>query len=285
MQIYSARAYEALFDAPAGDRAPEDLRSGRVKWYRTATIKAGPIVEIESYPLWHTKAEASRAREVKKKTRAAQQIVNERNLIKRTIRRANASFTGRDLFITLTYAGEVPDEEQARKDIRNYIKRVRTWRRRHGLPEMQYIHVIEFDDGSGKRKRIHFHMLMTGMDRDAAEKLWEKGRANSKRLQPDERGLERVVRYMLKAKRSTRRCTCSRNITEPTVTVSDKRMSARKVERLALGLPEVARDVLERMYKGYEYLDCDVKLSEFVAGAYVYAKMRRRDREGPPWEM
>jgi len=279
MREYTAREYEALFGIPAGEHEPRDMRNLGVKWYRTAVIKAGDMIELESYPVWRTKAQGSQAREAKQKSKAAQKAVNERNLIKRIIRRANASFTREDIFITLTYAGEAPGAEQAAKDIREYIKAVRKWRRRCGMPEMQYIYVIEFDDGTGTRKRIHHHVLMTGMDRDAAEALWEKGRANSKRLKPDDQGLEGVVRYMLKAKRTTRRCQCSQNITEPEVRVMDKRVSARKVESMAMGLPAVAREVFERICKGYALVDCAVKLSEFVTGAYVYAKMRKRKQE------
>lgn len=274
---YTAKAYEALFtDSVEKDDPCETLGHKNVTCYRTQTITSGPVVEVNSFPIWKTRNEASRAREGKKKTREAQAALNERNAKLRVVRRVNATFTQGDLFITLTYAGTLPDEAHARRDIQNYVRKVRAWRKKHGLPEMAYVYVIEFAREGEDRKRIHLHIVMSAMDRDVAEKLWEYGIANSTWLQPDENGLEAVAKYIMKAKKSTRRWACSRNCVEPTVTYSDRKISLRKVERMAAGLPDVAKTIYENAYPNHEFMDVRIRQSAFVAGAYVYARLHTK---------
>ena len=82
----------------------------------------------------------------------------------------------------------------------NYIRRLKAWRQKHGLDELRYLYVIEYGalDQMGNPKRIHIHMLVSGMDRDEAERIWKRGRANSHRLQPDDYNLEGIARYICK---------------------------------------------------------------------------------------
>lgn len=275
MRTISAAAYEALFSEQTPEQSLDDLRHKQVAGYRTKAIRAGDMLECEIYPILRWGAVSERARKAKKKSREAQARLNAQNAIKRTIRRANASFTDKDLFITLTYATGAPNESQARNDIQLYIRRLRGWRMARGLPEMQYIYSMEFDE-DGTAKRAHHHILMTGMDRDAAERLWRQGRCNSRRLQPGEQGLAEIVRYMTKSKRGRRHVVCSRNITEPVVTSSDRKVSRRKVERVAMTLPPVAAEVFERAYPEYRLVDIIIKRSDYIPGAYLYVTMARR---------
>ena len=277
MMAYTAKEYEVLFTEPIGEEAIEGLRHKQVALQKTRTVWAGDMVYVDSYPVWNTKAEAGKAKKAKEQQREAQQALNERNRKKYIEQMANANFTKEDLFATFTYAGQAPDEKQALRDMQNLVRRIKSWCAKNGKPAPKYIYVIEFEDTRGKRKRIHQHMLISGIDRDALEALWPHGRANTRRLQPNGYGLAEIVAYMLKAKRSTRRCTCSRNLTKPKGTTSERRMSKRKVERLAEGLTGCAGEVFERVYPGYELVDYEVARSEYVAGAYIRARMRRRD--------
>ena len=272
---YTARDYEVLFTAPIGEEAVEGLRHKHVTKQRTKTVWAGDMVYVDSYAVWDTQAEAGRAKKAKAQQREAQQNLNDRNRKKYIEQLTNTNFGPEDLFAPYTYKN-APDERQALRDMQNLVRRIKTWRSKHGLPPPKYIYVIEYEDQAGKRKRIHQHMILSGMDRDALEALWPHGRVNTRRLQPNEYGLAEIVAYMLKAKRSTRRCTCSRNLTKPRVTTSDRRISKRKVERLADALPGCAREVFEAAYPGYVLVDYQVSRSEFVAGAYIRARLRRR---------
>lgn len=271
--------FEELFTQPTGEETLDNLREShrRVKKYRTKTIKAEDMLYCEMYPICERR-ETARARTAKK-TSMAQKNVNDRNAKKKAIILANANFTHDDLFLTLTLSGKAPGEAEARRIMRNYIARVKRYRKREKLPPMKYLYVIEFEDGDGKRKRIHYHLLMSGMDRDAAEKLWGLGWANTRRLQKNENGLEAIVRYMMKSKCTTRRYACSKNLVMPEPRISDRRFSKRKVERLAELVETWQRETFERAYPGYTLSKCEVKRSEFMAGAYIYATMRREKGE------
>ena len=277
----SAEKYEYLFTSPGGelsDQEIEELRHDHVARYRTKTIRAGEILECEIYPIWACNSEIRKARAEAKKSSAAQRAVNDRNARRKLERKINANFGRGDISITLTYRGEVPDIEQARRDIQNYIRRIKRYRQKMGLPELKYIYVIEYDPGDGgrRKKRVHHHVIMSGMDRDKAEELWGKGYANADRLQPDQdHGLAALANYIVKDPRGAKRWCCSRNLVEPVITTADHKMGKRKAERLARDVEAEAREIFGRAHKGYRLVECEVKRSSIVAGVYIRAKMHR----------
>lgn len=281
---YSAKNYEFLFDQPCDglkESAFEALRHKDVFRYRAKTIKSGHVLECEIYPLWNCRSEAQKARAAT--TREAQKNLNAKNARKNLTRKVNANFTEDDLCITLTYKGTVPDEEQARRDIRNYLRRVRDFRKKNGLSELKYIYVIEFEDGEGgrKKKRVHHHVIMSGMDRDTAEKIWGKGWANTRRLQPDEYGLEAIARYIVKEPAGSKRWCASRNLVDPQITKADTKLSKRQAEKLATDFDDAAPQIFGKLFPDYDFNDCEIHRSNYVAGAYIYARMHRR-KSTPP---
>lgn len=275
---YSSSKYEFLFDRSEEitESAFERLKHSNVFRYRARTIKAGDILEVEIFPIWNTQNEVRKAK--KAATKEAQQNLNDRNAKKKLIRKINANFMGEDLCITLTYkAGFVPDEEQARRDIRNYLRRVRQWRRKNGLPELKYVYVIEYGGGDGRRKRVHHHVIMSGMDRDVAEALWQgRGWANARRLQPDDYGLEALARYMTKEPNGGKRWAASKNLVDPKITEADTKISKRKVEQMAADFEAAPAAIFGKLFPDYSFNDCEVRYSAYVAGAYIYARMCRR---------
>ena len=274
---YSGEHYEFLFDKPGEEiteKAFEALNHKEVMKYRARTITSGNIVECEIYPIWNTKGQAARAK--KSATREAQKNLNEKNAKKNLIRKINANFNENDLCITLTYKGTVPDEEQARRDIQNYLKRVRAYRKKNDMEELKYIYVIEFENGEGrKKKRIHHHVIMNGMDRDEAERLWKNGYANTRRLQPDEYGLEALARYIVKDPQGKKRWSASRNLKQPKVTTADTKFTKRMAERLVEDFETAAGQIFAKLFPNCIMNDCKIFRSDFVAGAYVYANMRK----------
>ncbi len=275
--LYSSEFYEAIFTAASHSKAGK--RRGNIANYRVKTITSGNVVEVECYPIWNTQAEVKRARAAT--TREAQRELNARNARKRFIRKVNANFTEADICVTLTYAGAfLPDEAQARRDIRAYIRRVRSYGRRRNLPELKYVYVTEYGGKDGKR-RVHHHVILSGVDRDAAETLWNgKGWANARRLQPDEYGLERIARYMLKETGRKKRWCASKNLANPKVTVADRKISRRQAEKIAGDMQGKAGEIFARLYPKCNYNECEVRTSEFVSGAYIYAKLHH----APEWE-
>ena len=286
MKGFTAEQYEALFDRSLGPVAEqgnarriraEQLGHKAVKLYRRKRIEAGEHVELRIYPVYEWRREASRAKRAKP-TEAAQRAQNWKDALRRLIWKMNANFTAADLFLTLTYAGEQPSTEaDARRDMQAFLRRVKRWRERHGLSELRYIYVIEHE-GDGRKKRVHHHLIMSCMDRDEAERLWGKGRANASKLQPDEYGLEGLARYITKCIGSKefgkKAWTCSRNLVPPKITTADHKITKGHVERMAADDAEVRR-IIERKEPGYMINDVSIRHSDHVAGAYITVRMRR----------
>ena len=281
---YRVEDYEDLFaiDNSAYEDSVEErierLRDKQVSKYRVKTIKSGDMLEVEAYPLWLT-ARGGRGKK-NNKSRKAQCNLNDKNAVKHVIRLVNTNFTKEDMWATLTYSnGRLPaDTEQAKKDMQNYIRRIKRYIKKYKLPELKYVYVTEYEDDEKKgKKRVHHHIIMNFSDRDVAEELWNGGgRTQTRRLQPNEFGLEGLTRYITKDKKSTKRYTPSRNLKKPKITIADSKMTRRSAEKIAT--EEVsAYEIFEKMYKGYQFNDIQVKYSQFVSGAYLYVRMKRID--------
>lgn len=101
---YNSAKYEFLFDLSGEntERAFDRFRHRNVFRYRTRTIKAGNVFEVEIFPIWNTQNEVREAK--KHTTREAQKNLNDKNAKKKFIRKINANFTEEDLCVTLTYS-------------------------------------------------------------------------------------------------------------------------------------------------------------------------------------
>lgn len=123
--------------------------------------------------------------------------------------------------------------------------------------------------------RVHHHVVMNFQDRDIAEKLWKGGgRIQTRRLQPDDYGLEGLARYITKDPKGSKRYTCSRNLKQPKVYEAYSKFTKRRAEKVAMNL-DGAKMFFENMYKTYVFNDIDIKYSEFVSGCYIYARLRK----------
>lgn len=259
----------------------EKLRDKQVGKYRVKTIRSGDMLEVEAYPIWVVPVGRGKR---KGSSTKAQQNLNDKNTIKRVTRLTHANFTEEDMWATYTYSNaKLPaDHEQAKKDMQNFIRRLKRWlkkQKKYSDFELKYIYVTEFSDGNGKKTRIHHHMITNFPDRDVAEELWNGGgRKQTRRLQPDDFGLEGLVRYVLKDKKNnpTKRYTVSRNLKPPKVTIADSKMTRKRAERIAI--EEIcAQELFEKMYQGYKFNDIDIKFSDFTSGAYLYVRMKKID--------
>ena len=140
-------------------------------------------------------------------TRERQNRYNRERARRRLALLMDANFGRNDLHVTLTYRGTPPDYEQARTDVRNYLRAVKRMREKAGLPEMKYIYVIEEESGDGEKRRIHVHLMMTGdISREALEEKWGRGYANCAHLQQEEdNGLMEMAWYFTKLEKEKHR--------------------------------------------------------------------------------
>jgi len=255
------------------------LSGERPSGFRTRTIKSGDMLEVECFPYWPTKYAMGRAPKTKA-SRDAQFKLNNKNAIKNVIRLANTNFTKQDIWITVTYAeGRLPASAKAAvTEANKYLRKIKSYIKKHNLPELKYLMVTEWCDDEKKGKvRVHHHILMNLADRDIPEKLWHGGeRVQSRRLQPDEHGFEGLGRYITKSKNGTRRYTGSRNLKKPSITHSDYKLTKSRAEKIARGSIS-AQDYFEKENKHHKYIDHKTFISDYVSGCYIYARMRRRD--------
>ena len=278
-----------------------DLRVGQMG-YKTRTTTAGTRLEAELFPIYG-RAKMGKVRAAKKnQTKEAQERANHARSIRREIMLAEANFTNKDYFLHLTYK-DAPSFERAEKDVRNFLQRVKYLRKKRGMEDLKYICVIE--DGEGK-KRIHVHMLISGgIHRDELKRIWDSSTvsgggiikaepldttnglegavvymakelwAKGYRNNADEDEIDGIARYMVNHVTKKRSWRNSRNLTEPDVSTSASKFSNRKVKMVARDFRATAREIMERTYPGYRFIQCAVYYSDVVDGVYIRAVMRR----------
>ena len=258
----------------------ERLRDKQVSKYRVKTIRSGDMLECEIYPINAAPINGGKRAKKEKDIRTAQSNLNDKNAKKHLIRLVNTNFTKKDIWITLTYENSrLPEDvEQAKKDMMNYIRRLKRHCKKHHFPDFKYVYVTEYQDADKKRnKRVHHHMICNFPDRDIAEELWNGGgRTQSRRLQPDDFGLEGLTRYITKEKHGNnqKRYTVSRNLKQPKITIADSKVTRRRAEKIATE-ENMAQELFEKLYAGYKFNDMEVKYSPYVAGAYIYVRMKQ----------
>ena len=286
--------FEGLFDEMPDD-GTEDLlteywrteatatRIGSMG-YRTRTIKAGTRLEAEVYPIFGRSMEQAARKEKQNLTAERQSQLNTRRAKRRLVLLMETNFrVDEDIHVTLTYAGEEPEEKRVRKDMRNFLNRVKRLREKMGLSELKYIYAV----GHDRDQRIHIHCVMNGgIGRDQLEKIWKKGYANTMRLQAQGKGLQGMANYLYrqneKAKDAGERANYhmwsgSRNLKKPKVRTSDTKMSNRKVKMIAQNFRAMAKEILEKVYPGYTLEDGRVYYSDVVDGVYIRCVMRRQE--------
>jgi len=277
-----------LFDtecrADDGWRPSRTARSagGSIITYRTQTIRAGEQIEVRAYPIWNTAPEIP-GDPKNRKSPEAMARANETNARLKFARKANTNFTAADTLLTTTYTeGYLPDAEQAKRDMRNYLNRINHACKKAGLPNARYMGVTEGKREGSKQTRLHHHCLIScGLSREELEGLWKMGRVRAERLQPDRYGLTALANYLMKNPQGAKRYFCSRNLKEPVITKADTKLSIRRAERMAADVEEAAPEIFRKLYPDCEFLDCNVKRGKFVEGVYICAKLRKVATEKP----
>lgn len=259
--------------------AESQLRHTRVLCYKTRTWYCGEAVEVEAYPIYKRGTPDEARMKERIRSSRAQQKQNDKMAEDMFRRKAETNFGRNDYFLTLTYKGPAPSMEQARRDFRNFIDRVNRRRAKKGLPACKYMAVIEAGNRSG---RAHHHVLIDGgLSRDEYEQIWGKGFANCDRLQTRDNGLKGVCKYMLKAAgaearaKDQKRWTCSRNLKDPRCTESVHRVTKRQATRIAMDAELYGPGIMRKLYPNMQLTEIRAKQSDFLAGAYIFARMVR----------
>lgn len=253
--------------------------------YRTKTTKAGNQLEVDIYPSFQFAIDVPKEKK-NKGTSRSQKICNDNRSRRQFVNLINENFGKGDLWISLTYTDEnLPsDWKKAKRNVENYVRRIKRMRKKLGLPEFKFAYTTEYDieesPKTGKEKtRIHHHFFCTGdMDRDLLEEMWKLGdRNDSQRLHPDTKThLTGVALYSSKDPKGAKHWSASRNLKKPKVTKSYSKFKKRTVERMIKQYDEIKKQ-MEKKYPNYEFIDAKVMFNKHNQGNYIYARMVKRE--------
>ena len=216
--------------------------------YRERRIYSGDYLEIDIYPVF---GKAGQRRKRYKPTSECQKRLNKKNTEMKLTRLMNTNFTEDDLRFDLTYSPEnLPeDDDVAIKELRNFLRRLKRFRKKAGLSALKYIAVTE----KSKKGRYHNHLVISGgvSIRDLAA-LWGKGYTSAKPLQFDENGIEGLARYLVKEPIGSKFYQASRNLEQPEVETRDEVYSQKTVNAMTKICQDAA--MWEGLYDGYTFV-------------------------------
>ena len=226
---------------------------------RKKTIIAGRIVKAVIYtapePVDGCRARAEKSR----MTSAARKAMNDKTARARLEMLMSANFSGRDLFVTLTYRNEdLPGSRaEAVERLRGFIKLFRTQRKKKGLA-FRYVYTTEEKHGES---RLHHHLAINaaGADVEALRSLWTYGDVVDVEY-IGARGYDLLAAYMTKESVAGRPVgaqmwTASRNLVKP-------------LEESIY----VSNDTMLSAPLGCHILEKEERATEF--GSYCYIKYR-----------
>lgn len=209
---------------------------------------SGNVMDIDFFAVHESGRRVSERAPKTRMSSDEQKEANRKAAIKKLFRLVHANFDNRDFWCHFGYASENAPQTlcEALNDFYNYIRKVRKYRREHGLGEMVYICIPEvktYKRGpNAGRKNFHFHFWMTGrgLTRDMAEDMWEPRGTKGNRVEVDrfmhERfGYKAAVTYVQKQ-----------------LSVQRSIIRARVLKSLSLEKPidgETSRLTVERMAK------------------------------------
>ena len=164
-------------------KCPLKVNRPKPRLYNRRLIRSGNVLELYEYgkpvmrgavvhgSAFYGRANAPYTSAETKRENRAKIARRARETVRRTIN-ANPQL---DKFFTLTYAENLQDVAQSRKEFDVFIKRLK---RLH--PHLQYVCVIEFQ----QRGAIHFHLLcnLPYVEQRTLQSLWGHGIADIRRL-------------------------------------------------------------------------------------------------------
>ena len=243
-------------------------------WYRETRYECGDYMDVMIYPVY-TKKPCRRKKA--KPTSEVQQKLNEIYAEEKLIRIANANFTPRDYKVELTYSSEhLPQsDEEADRELTNFLRRVKRYRKQRGLSELKYIAVTEKGSRSG---RYHHHLIMSGdIDLFDLVSLWGKGIVGSDLLIFDENGIANLVKYMMKQLKEFigKKYKRSRNMIVPEAKKRGNRFSKRMIVELAKDTEN--RTEYEKLYEGYHLAKADAIFNDVNGGVFLRMRYYRKE--------
>ena len=245
----------------------------------TSESKKPDYIEIDMFPFYELKYKPQRSGK-KNVTSPKQKKLNNKNSRRYFRLLAKSNFGQNDYHLTLSYTEDnlplsVPEAE---KEVQKFIRRLkRVYKKADKL--LKYIYITE--EGA-KKARLHHHLLVNaeaGVNRNAIEKAWGKGYANSVRIQLEHGGIDGLVTYLSKDPKGRKTYISSRNLIKPQESVSDTKTSRKQFKQLTLW-PEDCEDMqkhFEQKHPAYKLVNVEKYYNEITCEWYIRAKMELRE--------
>lgn len=190
------------------------------------TIKSGNILEVERYFAPRAAGKHIPRSKNKNSTDERQKEKNFRESVTNLCRTINTNFTYKDAFVTFTYQGTQPTQEEAERIIRNWLRRQNYRRKKEKRRMLKWIYITECE-----RCRMHHHMIITGMTFDEIAEAWTYGKMIMSPLGKNEE-YKGLAHYLTKetTEPNKKRWHQSRNLSKPIV-IRKELKSAAAAER------------------------------------------------------
>lgn len=240
--------------------------------YREKRYVCGDYMDTYVYPVYETGPRHGKRFRHGRST-PAQARLNARHRREALTRLLHANFGTQDWELHVTYA-DLPDEDDARRELTNFLRRLRRAYARQGIP-LKYIAVTERGVRSG---RFHHHITINGggLEREALEALWNRGHVCCRHLRFNDQGLSALAGYLSKGHAGYKAWSCSRNLVRPAPRTRDGRLSA----RAARAWCQFPQAVPRHLYPGYALVDFQGFQNDVNGGFYLFARFVKIKRPG-----
>lgn len=248
--------------------------------------RAGKMLEVKYFPAHSNGIKISEGR-ICNKTAEQMREENRRKSIKRFVLLVNTNFDEDDYFASLDYMPEYAPLtlENAKKDIENYIKRVKYHRKKKGLSNENFKYAYSYHCETYKRgmykgmNNYHFHIFLKadGMTAKEYKDLWKFGmRGNITNYDPYRFGPEAAAKYLTKTAVGKKMYKCSRNMQQPIVEEKKNgQISNRKLREL--GEQRIDdRAYWEQRYPSYNFVRCESQYNEYNGHWYITVIMYKK---------
>lgn len=247
--------------------------------YREKKYFCGEYLEVDIFPLYE-QVKGKRIRQ--KKTSEIQRALNDHNRAKKLTRLLNTNFTENDIKIELTYSEKnLPhSDEEAQKQIRNFLRRLKRFRQNRDLPDLKYVIVTEKGKKTG---RYHHHAVISGgMLPKEVSQLWGQGIVRITQLVMGEEGLRGLADYLTKnvsngeLEENKKAWHASRNLVPPKERKNDSRISRKKAREIFES--QENRDIFEKLYPEYDLTACKPFYNDVNGQYYLCINMIKKKK-------
>lgn len=271
----------------------------RNKKFRERGAWCGDFADIDMYSVYLAGKKGRRG--VYRETSAVQARLNDRYSKRRFKELCHANFSegGRAVHPTYRLGCEPMNDEQCRRDFRNFVRRLERRFRKKGL-EFRYMGTSQRGERSG---RYHHHLIIPeGLTENEIQDCWGLGLCDSDALRFTETGVADLTAYIGRGKDKSikgdgdeimsniwrMRWCASKNLIEPKITENNA-LTKREMVELADCIYEDGRisaqgqELVGKRYPGWACAEAFVEHNEINGGLYVRLRLFRYGAKKFDW--